>query len=280
MQRLIYLFLCSQFLRPNAKSHSETQVEGHLNLAVRKLKVTQELVSHLNCQVQKMEQVMANFEETSQQMERLKTEDLEKSKQIERLIARDVEKTKQIEQLVDRDEEKCREMEQLMKKVQEQTQQIERLRMMARKCAPFVWKISNFQAVLNRANRGFHPQNILLSEKFYLSENGYKSRIKLVLYHKESFLSLYIRIVPGKFDSLLSWPFLEKVRLSLIDQNPCKDKRKDLSDVLDFEKRKERVTKPMEDDRFDFGINIPHDLLRTRSYIMNDMICIIVRKEN
>ena len=115
----------SQFLRPNAKSHSETQVEGHLNLAVRKLKVTQELVSHLNCQVQKMEQVMANFEETSQQMERLKTEDLEKSKQMERLIARDNEMTEQIQQLIDRDKEKCREMEQLMEKVKEQTQQIE-----------------------------------------------------------------------------------------------------------------------------------------------------------
>ena len=70
------------------------------------------------------------------------------------------------------------------------------------------------------------------------------------------------------------------MRLSLIYQNPCKDKRDDISYVLDFEKRKERVTKPMKDDRFDSGIDIRHEVLRTRSYIMNDMICIIVRKEN
>ena len=88
----------SQFLRPNAKSHSESQVEGHLNLVVRSLEATQhqfqELVSHLNCHARKMGQLMANADKTSQQMEQLKTEDLEKSKQMERLIVRDDEKTK------------------------------------------------------------------------------------------------------------------------------------------------------------------------------------------
>ena len=36
----------------------------------------------------------------------------------------------------------------------------------------------------------------------------------------------------------------------------------------------------MKDDRFDSGIDIRHEVLRTRSYIMNDTICIIVSKEN
>ena len=70
------------------------------------------------------------------------------------------------------------------------------------------------------------------------------------------------------------------MRLSLIYQNPCKDKRDDISYVLDFEKRKERVTKPMKDGRFDSGIDIRHEVLRTRSYIMNDTICLTVSKEN
>ena len=70
------------------------------------------------------------------------------------------------------------------------------------------------------------------------------------------------------------------MRLSLIYQNPCKDKRDDISYVLDFEKRKERVTKPMKDDRFDSDIDIRHEVLRTRSYIMNDTICLTVSKEN
>ncbi|XP_022787414.1 TNF receptor-associated factor 6-like [Stylophora pistillata] len=279
-----YLGCEAVFLRPTAKSHSESQVEGHLKLAVRSLEATkhqvQELVSHLNCQAQKMERLMTNDEEKSQQMERLKAEVAEKSKQVEQLIARDDKNTKQIEQLVTRDKENCKEMERLMEKVYEQSQQIERLRMTARKCAPFVWKISSFQAVLDRANRGFHPQNILLSEKFYLTENGYKSQIKLVLFHKERFLSLYIRIVPGKFDSLLPWPFLDKVRVSMEDQNPCKEKRENLFHVLEFAKRKERVTKPVKDDRFDCGFNIAHEVLRTRSYITNDTICITVSKEN
>ena len=70
------------------------------------------------------------------------------------------------------------------------------------------------------------------------------------------------------------------MRLSLIYQNPCKDKKDDISYVLDFEKRKERVTIPMKDDRFDSGIDIRHEVLRTRSYIMNDTICLTVSKEN
>ena len=70
------------------------------------------------------------------------------------------------------------------------------------------------------------------------------------------------------------------MRLSLIYQNPCKDKRDDITYILNFEKRKERVTKSMKDDRFDSGIDIRHEVLRTRSYIMNDTICIIVSKEN
>ena len=87
-------------------------------------------------------------------------------------------------------------------------------------------------------------------------------------------------IEPGKFDSLLFWPFLKWVRLSLIYQNPCKDNRDDITYVLDFEERRERITKPMKDDRFDSGIDIRHEVLRTRSYIMNNTICIIVSKEN
>ena len=36
----------------------------------------------------------------------------------------------------------------------------------------------------------------------------------------------------------------------------------------------------MKDDRFDSGIDIRHEVLRTRSYIMNDTICLTVSKEN
>lgn len=57
------------------------------------------------------------------------------------------------------------------------------------------------------------------------------------------------------------------MRLSLIYQNPCKDKRDDISYVLDFEKRKERVTKPMKDDRFDSGIDIRHEVLTTKKTV-------------
>ena len=98
-------------------------------------------------------------------------------------------------------------------------------------------------------------------------------------------LVFYVRVVPGEFDHLLSWPFKEKVRVTLFDQNPCKDKMEDISRVIDFRQMCPACPRPPyeKDDEFDFSSQYPsyitQDKLRTGSYIRNDAIFIIGNKE-
>ncbi|KAJ7353885.1 TNF receptor-associated factor 4 [Desmophyllum pertusum] len=152
------------FPRSNAKSHSESQVKIHLNLALRGLETTQH----------------------------------------------------QVRALVSLVEDQSQEMGRLMSKVKEQSEQIERMNY-----APFVWKIPNFQAVYDKAVAG--EEEVILSEPFYLSKNGYKLRIKMMpnggstlnpaahQIYKGNCLSFYIKVVPGEYDSVLQWPFTEKL---------------------------------------------------------------------
>ena len=68
------LFLCLQFPRSDAKSHSQTHIESHLNLALRGLEATQhqvhELVTVVKDQSQQIERMITKDEEQSDQMER------------------------------------------------------------------------------------------------------------------------------------------------------------------------------------------------------------------
>ena len=182
--------------------------------------------------------------------------------------------------------DQSQQIERLMSQVKEQSQQIERLKIVNNTNDSFVWKISNFQALLDRARRG--QKVVMLSEPFYLSKNGYKLRLKLELqplfpiFDGDVYLSLFVRVVPGEFDPLLSWPFTEKVRSTVIDQNPCKDKRRNISGVIDFAEKSDPCPRPLaEKDHFDYGhvFLTRGESLKSRSYIMNDTIFIIASKE-
>ena len=94
------LFLCLQFPRSDATSHSQTQIESHLNLALRGLEATQhqvqELVTVVNDQSQQierqsqqMERQSGQLERQSQQIERQSQQIERQSGQIERLMSKD-----------------------------------------------------------------------------------------------------------------------------------------------------------------------------------------------
>ena len=75
-------FLCLQFPRSNVKSHSQTHIESHLNLALRGLEATQhqvhELVTLVKDQSQQIERLVSNNKELSQQITVLKMKILPK----------------------------------------------------------------------------------------------------------------------------------------------------------------------------------------------------------
>lgn len=200
--------------------------------------------------------------------------------------------SEQIEGLMSTVKDQSQHIKLLMSKVKEQSQQIERHELIMKMySAPFEWKISNFQALCERAKA---IEQSIFSEPFYLFKCGYRYLLKirvalpssnnprrLSLLRRDGFF-LYMKVVPGEFDELLSWPCREKVRVMVIDQDPCQDSRQNISRVADFEKGEKPCSRPFKDDDQEYRSVLflkEHTLLQTRSYIKNDSIIVMVNKE-
>ena len=177
---------------------------------------------------------------------------------------------------------KDQEMKQpMIAQVREQSEQIEKLEIAN---DPFVWKVPHFLALLGKAKTGV--KQVLLSESFSLWKNGYMLRIKMMLEKFSEwgsvFLSLSIVNVPGEFDKSLSWPFVEKIHVAIIDQNPCKEESDNMSHVIDFGHKRDRATfKALTiTDDCEFGTMFASaNELYNRSYIVNDAVLITASTE-
>ena len=265
------LFLCLQFPRSDAKSHSQTRIQSHLNLALRGLEATQhqvhELVTVVKDQSQHIERQSQQIERQSQQIERMISKDKEQSDQMERQSQQIERQSGQIGRLMSKDKEQLEKMERLMSRVEDQSQQIERLiskdknqsDKMERSIStvqshppqregrgpikqilptPFEWKMCIFRG------------QSLVSKPFYLFERGYKYLLKITaVFTVFSFdVWVYIKVVAGEFDELLSWPCKEKVRVACAKADvPF---RKYGSDVIDFEKERKPCRRPLNDDYY------------------------------
>ena len=323
-----YFSSFTQFPRSNTKAHSKTQIEQHLNLALRSLETTQHLVKDQSQQIellmakdkdtsrqieqliakdkgtsQQIEQLMAKHEETSRKIERLTAKDKKKSQQIEQLIAKDKGTSQQIEQLMAKHEEtsrkierltakdkkKSQQIEQLMARDKDTSQQIERLTALVKvqdqhirflNSPPFVWKIYNFKRAYMKAASGIEK---VIANTFYLSSNGYRLRIKFFFNAKQAFgrlsFFIYICVVPGEFDPLLSWPFKEKVRVTLINQDPPRDDVKDICNVTDFGSLDVPIMRPLNENNERWHVVLGPDFGFSRSLELSDTIFIMVQKE-
>ena len=219
-----------------------------------------------------IEEQSQQIERKSQQMERQSQQIERQSQQIERLISKDKAQSKQKEKMISKDKKQSEQGERSMSTVQSHPLQRERLGPIV--STPFEWKILNIVVGL--------IQRSLLSEPFYLFERGYKYVLKIEIPHSvlmmpspvRAFLNVYIKVVPGEFDDLLSWPCKEKVRVTWADQDPRLEKCQ--SNVIDFEKYKEPCSRPLNDDHhayrpvLDFTVGY---------YLVKDTILIRVNRE-
>ena len=84
-----------------------------------------------------------------------------------------------------------------------------------------LWKITDFTRRHREAASGKTPS--IYSPPFYTSQAGYKMCARLYLngdgLGKGTHLSLFFTIMRGEFDTLLSWPFQQRVTLCLLDPN-------------------------------------------------------------
>ena len=172
-------------------------------------------------------------------------------------------------------------MERLMSSVQNQPPQRERHGPINQTFStPFEWKIPNIQYVLLRTMLG---AECLVSEPFYLFSIGYKYLLKLQINgsRQDQGLDVKIKVVPGEFDELLSWPCKEKVRVTIVDQKPLLDKRVNMPEVIDFDKGKKPCSRPLCDDYHDYRHVIERavSVLRCGSYMKNNTLLIMVNRE-
>ena len=84
-----------------------------------------------------------------------------------------------------------------------------------------LWKITEVERQMREAISGQTPS--IYSQPFFTSANGYKMCARLFLNGDgaggRTHLSLFVAVMRGEYDSLLPWPFQQKVTLVLIDQD-------------------------------------------------------------
>ena len=313
------LFLCLQFPRSDAKSHSQTHIESHLNLALRGLEATQnqvhELITVVKEQSQQIERQSQQIEGQSQKIDQMISKDKEQTQQIERQSQQIERQSQQIERLISKDKEQLEKMERLMSTVEDQSQQIKRSmskdeeqsEKMERSIStvqgqppqkgrresvqgqppqkelrepinqilptPFEWEIPNIIDFFKKAT--FRSQ-FLVSKPFNLFERGYKYLLQIKSRSRRfsNELRVYIKVVPGEFDELLSWPCKEKVRVTWADQDPRIEKCK--SNVIDFEKCREPCSRPLDDDHHAYRLVLDFTV---GYYLVKDTILIRVNRE-
>ncbi|XP_021519715.1 TNF receptor-associated factor 5 isoform X1 [Meriones unguiculatus] len=103
----------------------------------------------------------------------------------------------------------------------------ERFRLLEGACfsGKLIWKVTGYGAKKREAVDG-HAVSIF-SQPFYTSRCGYRLCARAYLNGDGSgrgtHLSLYFVVMRGEFDSLLQWPFRQRVTLTLLDQSDRKN---------------------------------------------------------
>ena len=263
------LFLCLQFPRSDAKSHSQTQIESHLNLALRSLEATQhqvhELVAVVKDQSQHIERQSQQIERQSQQIDRIISKNKEQSQQIQR-------QSGHIERLMSKDKKQSEKMKRSISTVQDQSTQRERREPIKQIFpTPFTWNIP----IVEQARRSQHK----VSKPFYLFERGSKYLLQIKTLRQNRCVidvEVYIKVVRGEFDELLSWPCKEKVRVTWDYRNViCVGESTTTSDVIDFEMGAEPCFRPLNDDHHNYRFVLKLEC----NTMISDTILIIVNRE-
>jgi len=144
--------------------------------------------------------------------------------------------------------------------------------------APYVWKVSDFWERVSKAKRDKDVR--VESDAFYVGPQGYK--MKLAMYPngtkeaRNAHISLYIALMRGKYDAILPWPFLYRVTLTIIDQNPDLMQRNNFVKSFIPESSWKSMQRPNseENERRGFGRFFSHAKLITGSYVVDDTLFI------
>ena len=164
---------------------------------------------------------------------------------------------------------------------QELTQEVARLK--ATSCisyGSFLWKIDNVDAALKMA--AIDPKEAIYGQSFYSRPNGYLMRPKLFLngarQRDRGRISVFLQLLKSPNDALLQWPFGQRVRFTLVEQQEGarirQDIRKDLVPNVDSEETR----RPADEANNGYGIYnfVKHEDLLAGNYIADDTMFVRV----
>ncbi|XP_067681954.1 TNF receptor-associated factor 3-like isoform X2 [Haliotis asinina] len=145
-----------------------------------------------------------------------------------------------------------------------------------------LWKIRDYTRRKQEAVSGRTLS--LYSQPFYTSKYGYKMCARVYLngdgMGKTTHVSLFFVIMRGEYDSLLPWPFQQKVTLYLLDQGA---ERHHLSDHFHPDPSSSSFRKPQTEMNIASGcpLFVSHSVLEnpTNSYLKDDTIFIKIAVE-
>ena len=167
----------------------------------------------------------------------------------------------------------------------DQQNEIDELREIVKHCKPFsdsklYWKIDEFWVKFEDAKRKTAVE--LHSLPFYTSPYGYKFKLVVFPYGNGSgegtHLSLYIRLLPGEYDTLLKWPFEGEITLSLLDQSSDPSRgRRDISQSFSPEQNWNSFQRPSKNGTtlgFGYPQFVSHRGLQSTNYVRDSCLFI------
>ena len=143
----------------------------------------------------------------------------------------------------------------------------------------FIWKVARFSLILQLAKAERKIQKRIYSAPFYTENYGYRLKVAMdpngSLSSGNTHLSVYIIVMKGEYDELLSWPFRKKIKITLIDQQGDPAKRENVADyLLPLPFNEGIAERPKSEEYVWRGKSqfISHEELQTRRYLVDDAL--------
>lgn len=156
-----------------------------------------------------------------------------------------------------------------------------------------LWKLKVFSQRLQEAKSRTSGNLELFSPAFYSHNYGYRLQVSAFPNGngsgEGSFLSIYIRVLPGEYDGLLEWPFPYRVSFSLLDQSdPALTKPQHITETFSPDPTWKNFQRPrpgalgsvrggcLDESMLGFGYPkfLSHEEMRKRNYIRDNAIFI------
>ncbi|RDD40711.1 TNF receptor-associated factor 4 [Trichoplax sp. H2] len=142
----------------------------------------------------------------------------------------------------------------------------------------YVWRINKFSQKLDNA-RHSKSHSILISDPFYSHRHGYK--LCALMYPngdgngKSTHVSIFVHLLKGEYDGVLSWPYEHKTTFELVDQSDNVSDRENISYSIIPEYTAANAkffSRPENDANLSFGSStfVSHKVLQDRRYIKDD----------